>query len=86
MRNALAAAENVEDKSNAFIMIKASVNGDYLCVKVENTFSKKGKKIKIGKVMDWIYCVLWLINIMDKWIPKSQMVSIVLVYQLKILN
>lgn len=46
MRNALAAAENVEDKSNAFIMIKASVNGDYLCVKVENTFSSKVRKDK----------------------------------------
>ncbi len=46
MRNALAAAEEVEDKSRAIIDIKAAVKGDYLIVKVDNAFSNEGKKKK----------------------------------------
>lgn len=49
MRNALAAVEEVEDKSKASIEVKATVNGDYLCVKVENTFFNEGKKNKKRK-------------------------------------
>lgn len=46
MRNALAAAEAVEDKTQAYVEIKAAVKGDYLCVKVENTFSNTSKSRK----------------------------------------
>ena len=49
MRNALAAAEEMEDKSKSGIEVKATITGDYLCVKVENTFSNEGKKNKKKK-------------------------------------
>lgn len=49
MRNSLAAAEEVEDKSKAIIEIKAAIKGDYLIVKVDNTFSAKKKKDKKRK-------------------------------------
>lgn len=49
MRNSLAAAEEVEDKSKAVIEIKAAIKGDYLIVKVDNTFSAKKKKDKKRK-------------------------------------
>ena len=49
MRNSLAAVEEVEDKSKAVIEIKAAVKGDYLIVKVDNTFSAKKKKDKKRK-------------------------------------
>ena len=42
LKNAVAAAEEVENKS--FIIINASVNGDYLSVKVKNKFVDSGKK------------------------------------------
>ena len=41
LKNAVAAAEEVENKS--FIIINASVNGDYLSVKVKNKFVYSGK-------------------------------------------
>lgn len=49
MRNALAAAEMLEDKAKAYVEIKAAVKGDYLCVKVENTFSDINQKKKNRK-------------------------------------
>lgn len=44
LRNALAATTEVEDKSKAAIEIKATIKGDYLVVKVNNTFSALKKK------------------------------------------
>lgn len=46
MRNALAAAMEVEDKSKAIIEIRAAIKGAYLVVKVDNAFSEEKKKIK----------------------------------------
>ena len=44
LRNALAATTEVEDKTKAAIEIKATIKGDYLVVKVNNTFSALKKK------------------------------------------
>lgn len=46
MRNALAGAEKVADKKKAKIVIKAAIKGDYLCVKVDNTFDPAAEKNK----------------------------------------
>ncbi len=46
MRNALAATAEVDDKEKAVIDIKAAIKGDYLIVKVDNTFSESKKKDK----------------------------------------
>ena len=42
MRNAIAAAKEVDKE--AFVLIKASINGDYLNVKVKNSFVQSKKK------------------------------------------
>lgn len=44
MRNAIAAVEAIEDKTNTYIFIKAMVKGDYLYVEVDNPFSSNKKK------------------------------------------
>lgn len=46
MRNALAGTETVADKKEAKIVIKAAIKGDYLCVKVDNTFDPAAEKNK----------------------------------------
>ena len=61
MRNALTAATYVEDKSKACIDIKAAIKGDYLVVKVNNTYSevkKKEKKKRKGYGLDILKTVV----------------------------
>ena len=49
MRNALAATKDITDSDKASIDIRAALKGDYLIVKVENSFvSKKKKKNRKG--------------------------------------
>ena len=49
MRNALAATKDIADSDKASIDIRAALKGDYLIVKVENSFvSKKKKKNRKG--------------------------------------
>ena len=64
LRNALNAAGEVEDKSKAFIEIKAAIKGDYLVVKVNNAFSQiksKDKNKRKGYGMDILR------NLVDKY-------------------
>ncbi|MGN0431115.1 MAG: sensor histidine kinase [Lachnospiraceae bacterium] len=46
MRNATAAAQKAEDRKKSFISIKAVVKGDYLHVKVNNSYTEESKKEK----------------------------------------
>ena len=43
-RNAIAAAEEVAEANQPMVLVKANINGDYLCIKVENTYLNKKKK------------------------------------------
>ena len=45
MRNALAATKEIADSDKASIDIRAALKGDYLIVKVENSFVSKKKKV-----------------------------------------
>lgn len=52
-RNALAAVDEVEDKSKVTIMVKAAIKGDYLFIRVDNSFSgKKKEKNRKGYGLD----------------------------------
>lgn len=46
LRNAIAAACGTKDMTEAFVLVKADVNGDYLHIKVENSYSEMSKKSK----------------------------------------
>lgn len=46
LRNAIAAADKVEDREQSFVSIRAVVKGDYLHIKTENAYTEENKKAK----------------------------------------